>query len=193
MPKISESEKTARRERILTGARRCFAQYGYEGATVVRLEQEIGLSRGAIFNWFESKEDIFYELAVIDQQRLTAVYLEEGFEAIVRIICEEDPAWLGVYLEFIRRLRTDADFRTRWDARNTPELRERTGAGLAAAQAAGGLRDDIDKDLIGDFFSVVLDGLVVHRAAGYDVPDPAAIAGLTLDAVTPARRRSPAP
>ena len=54
MPKLSEVEKDARRERILEGARRCFARYGYEGATVVRLEQEIGLSRGAIFNWFDS-------------------------------------------------------------------------------------------------------------------------------------------
>jgi len=52
MPKISEERKTERREQILEGARRCFAEHGYEGATVVRLEREIGLSRGAIFNYF---------------------------------------------------------------------------------------------------------------------------------------------
>ena len=57
MPKISEERKAERREQILVGARRCFAEHGYEGATVALLEAEIGLSRGAIFNYFPSKED----------------------------------------------------------------------------------------------------------------------------------------
>ena len=38
--------------------------HGYEGATVARLEQEIGLSRGAIFNYFPSKDALFVELAI---------------------------------------------------------------------------------------------------------------------------------
>ena len=54
MPKISEQRKAERREQILAGARRCFAEHGYGGATVVRLEQATGLSRGAIFNYFAS-------------------------------------------------------------------------------------------------------------------------------------------
>ena len=87
----SEAEKTARRERILEGARRCFARYGYEGATVVRLEQEIGLSRGAIFNWFGSKEELFFELAARDNERLIGVYVEEGFEAIFDALLEGRP------------------------------------------------------------------------------------------------------
>lgn len=44
-------------EEILEAARRCFARHGYEGATVRPLEQESGLSRGAIFNYFASKEE----------------------------------------------------------------------------------------------------------------------------------------
>ena len=63
MPKLSDTEKEVRRRRVLEGARRCFARYGYDGATVVRLEREIGLSRGAIFNWFPSKQDLFLALA----------------------------------------------------------------------------------------------------------------------------------
>ena len=56
MPKISEERKAERRQQILDGARRSFAEHGYEGATVARLEAAIGLSRGAIFNYFASKE-----------------------------------------------------------------------------------------------------------------------------------------
>ena len=45
MPKLSETEKEARRRRVLDGARRCFARYGYDGATVgvmVALDARVG-------------------------------------------------------------------------------------------------------------------------------------------------------
>src|SRR5262245_62019495 len=117
MPKISEERKTERREQILEGARRCFAENGYEGATVVKLEDEIGLSRGAIFNYFPSKEDLFVELAVRDNARMSELWINEGLEAVVREVVELDPAWLSVYLELFRRVRTDRDFRDRLEAR----------------------------------------------------------------------------
>ncbi|MFA7514515.1 MAG: helix-turn-helix domain-containing protein, partial [Mycolicibacterium vanbaalenii] len=56
MPKVSEDHLAARRRQILDGARRCFADHGYERATVRRLEQSIGLSRGAIFHHFRDKD-----------------------------------------------------------------------------------------------------------------------------------------
>ncbi len=110
MPKVSDEHRARRRDEILDAARRCFARYGYEGATVRRLEEEAGRSRGAIFNYFASKDDIFLELVERDQERVGRVWLEGGFEAAVRAILEEDPAWIGVYVEAARRLRTDEDF-----------------------------------------------------------------------------------
>ena len=80
MPKISDERKAERREQILEGARRCFAEHGYEGATVVKLEREIGLSRGAIFNYFPSKEDLFLELAARDTTRVSEVLLDQGLD-----------------------------------------------------------------------------------------------------------------
>jgi TetR/AcrR family transcriptional regulator, transcriptional repressor of aconitase len=47
---VSDSHLAARRRQILDGAPACFAEYGYDKATVRRLEQTIGLSRGAIFH-----------------------------------------------------------------------------------------------------------------------------------------------
>ena len=49
---MSDSHLAARRRQILDGAPACFAEYGYDKATVRRLEQTIGLSRGAIFHHF---------------------------------------------------------------------------------------------------------------------------------------------
>jgi AcrR family transcriptional regulator len=190
VPRISEAEKTARRERVLEGARRCFAEHGYEGATVARLEAEIGLSRGAIFNWFGSKEDLFYELAVRDNDRLVGVYVDEGFDGIVRALLEEDAAWLAVYLEFGRRLRTDPEFRKRWKQRLPKEREEAARRRIEDAQAAGQLRDDVTADDLGRFFGVVLDGITVQRAFGFDPPETHLILRLVGDATREGRNQA---
>ena len=109
MPKITSERRTERREEILDGARRCFAEHGYEGATVTKLEREIGLSRGAIFNYFSSKDDLFLELARRDNERLVRLWMDKGWEATLREVVEEDPDWIGVYLELSRKERTDPE------------------------------------------------------------------------------------
>ena len=63
MPKVSADHLQARRRQILDGARSSFARHGYEGATVRVLEEEIGLSRGAIFHHFPDKDALFMALA----------------------------------------------------------------------------------------------------------------------------------
>ena len=191
MPKISEERRTERREQILEGARRCFAENGYEGATVVRLEDEIGLSRGAIFNYFPSKEDLFIELAVRDSARMSEIWIDDGLGAVVREVVELDPAWLSVYLELFRRIRTDADFRDRIDARQkavAPANRAR----VEQAQRDGEFRDDIAPKDIGTFVNLVLNGLALLRAGGEELPSTDLVLELLLDAIGPARARTPA-
>jgi AcrR family transcriptional regulator len=165
VPKRSPEYREARRRDILDGARRVFAAHGYEGATVVRLEEEIGLSRGAIHNYFPSKWDLFYALAVEDQSRATRLWLDEGYEAVVRHLVEQSPDWLGVYLELARQFRTHPELREQWDRRN-PELNERLEARIAVAQAEGEIRDDASSDDVGTFLSVILDGLALRTGFG---------------------------
>jgi TetR/AcrR family transcriptional regulator, transcriptional repressor of aconitase len=190
VPRLSEAEKTDRRDRILDGARRCFARHGYEGATVVRLEQEIGLSRGAIFNWFPSKEELFIALAARDNERLLLLFAEEGLEGILDALLGDDPDWLAVYLEFGRRLRADADLRKRWETIAPETARDRSRAWIEDGQAANRLRSDVSVREIGQFLGVIFDGIVVQRALGFDAPDPELLRRLTADAI--ARRQEPA-
>jgi AcrR family transcriptional regulator len=189
MPKISEERRTERREQILEGARRCFAENGYEGATVVKLEEEIGLSRGAIFNYFPSKEDLFIELAVRDSRRMSEIWVNEGLEAIVREVVELDPEWLAVYLELFRRVRTDPDFGRRIDERQkavAPANRQR----IEEAQREGEFRDDIDSKEIGTFVNLVLNGLALMRASGEELPSTDLVLALLRDAIGPDRART---
>jgi TetR/AcrR family transcriptional regulator, transcriptional repressor of aconitase len=191
MPKISDERRTERREQILDGARRCFAANGYEGATVAKLEDEIGRSRGAIFNYFPSKEDLFVELAVRDSARMSDLWINDGLEAVVREVVELDPAWLSVYLELFRRVRTDADFRERIESRQkeiAPANRER----VEQAQREGEFRDDLGPKEIGMFVNLVLNGLALMRAGGEQLPSTELVLALLGDAIGPDRARTPA-
>jgi len=168
MPKVSEEHLEARREQILSGARRCFARWGYEGAIVPRLEREIGLSHGAIFNYHRSKLELFFELARRDHARFDVIWSEEGFEALVRAIAEEDPAWLGVYLEFHRLLRTDAALARRW--RRRLEADEPVEPGwLERERAAGRIRSDLPQETLFAFLHTLLNGLVLARTSGAEL------------------------
>lgn len=188
MPRVSQDHLDARRRQILDGARVCFARHGYEGATVRRLEEIIGLSRGAIFHHFKDKESLFLALAEDDAARMADVVAEQGLVQVMRnlLAAHTDlPAdWLGTRLEVSRRLRTDPEFRERWAQRSrllTAATRER----LRGKREAGQLRDDIDVDVLTAFLELVLEGLVSHLAMGL----PAHDLGPVLDLVEETTRR----
>lgn len=173
MPRVSQDHLDARRRQILDGARTCFARYGYEGATVRRLEEATGLSRGAIFHHFRDKESLFLALAEEDALRMAEVVAEQGLVQVMRDLLSprqgEDGAhpaeWLGTRLEVSRRLRTDPDFRARW-AERSEQLGAATRQRLLRQRAAGKLRDDVDVEVLSAYLELVLEGLVSHLAMG---------------------------
>ena len=153
----------------MAGARRAFAQHGYEGATVPRLEAQTGLSRGAIFSYFPSKLDLFVALAQEDQHRLIERWIDGGFEEVVRHIVEDDPAWIGAYLEASRMLRTDPELRDRWRSLN-PEGQAALEAKYRRLQESGEIRDDVPLDTLGRFLGIVFDGIALQQAARFSSP-----------------------
>ena len=163
VPRVSQDHLDARRREILDGARRCFAEHGYEGATVRLLESELGLSRGAIFHHFRDKESLFLAVAEDDAVEMAGVVAGNGLVQVMRDLRGRDPGWLSTQLEVARRMRTDADFRERWQARNrtlATAVRDR----LERGREAGSVREDLDVDVLVSFLSLLLDGLVLHRA-----------------------------
>ena len=183
MPKRSQEHLDARRAQILEGARRAFARYGYDGATVAKLEEETGLSRGAIFNYFDSKQDLFIELATETSRTYGGLVLERGLEPVIRAMAEEDPAWLGVLLEMEARLRHDPEFMRRMDA-TMDDQSPRIVDWFAAAQKAGTFRDDIPPLELARFATVVLNGFAL-RVLGGDPTDVDALLQLLNDALAP--------
>jgi AcrR family transcriptional regulator len=63
MPKVSEEHAAARREQILTAAQKCFARKGFHTASMNDVFAEAGLSAGAVYSYFKSKDDIIAAMA----------------------------------------------------------------------------------------------------------------------------------
>jgi AcrR family transcriptional regulator len=187
MPKVSQEHLDARRAEILEGARRAFARHGYEGATVARLEQETGLSRGAIFHYFDSKLDLFVELSYADNLRYVGLLTEEGIEAVLRAIATADRDWLNVVIETQVRLRHDPELERRiLELEQRVERDQKTPmlASLERAQADGRLRTDLELGDVVDFVMILINGLALRIAQG-DPMSIDAFVGLVTDALRP--------
>jgi AcrR family transcriptional regulator len=168
MPKVSTEHKQRRREEILEGAQRAFARHGYEGATVARLEEETGLSRGAIFSYFENKDALFVAVVAESSDRLVGIWLERGFRALLDAIANEDPDWLSVQFEAARRIRSDERFREQVSKldRDVAAQRDERYALLRES-----VRDDVPIEAIAQFLSLLANGLAFARVAGDELPD----------------------
>ena len=166
MPKVSAEHLEARREQILDGARRAFARHGYEATTVAVLEDEIGLSRGAIFNYFPDKWSLFFELASRDQHELTTLLLEQGIDATIRHLVEESPDWMAVYFDVLRLLRNDPGVMEEFQARGGPEREAELDAWLQGLVEDGTFRDDVTLEDVRLFVNVVANGVALATSLG---------------------------
>jgi AcrR family transcriptional regulator len=184
VPKVSDQHLEARREQILAGARRAFARHGYEGATVVRLEEEIGLSRGAIFNYFPDKWSLFFELASRDQYELSSLLMEQGLDATIQHLAKESPDWMAVYFEILRLLRGDPEREAEFRKRGGEDREAQVDAWLERLKAEGAFRDDVRLEDIVFFVNAVANGVALARSLNVTV-DSAAVMALVHGGIDP--------
>ncbi|MEQ1670621.1 MAG: TetR/AcrR family transcriptional regulator [Hyphomicrobium sp.] len=67
MPRLRPSTQQARRENILDAALRCFARGGFHATSMQMICKEAGVSPGAVYVYFASKEDLIAGLCERDR------------------------------------------------------------------------------------------------------------------------------
>ena len=105
-PGKREQTKLANRQAILDAARDVFSDLGYETATVRDIIRRTGLSVGAFYNYYRSKEEVFAALADDGARRFRPIlhaeyekatdfesYLRGAIRAYFDFIAAEDKAW----------------------------------------------------------------------------------------------------
>jgi AcrR family transcriptional regulator len=116
-----EESQALTRAKLLECAPEVVAREGYEGASIDKIAEAAGFSKGAFYSNFSSKEAFFFELLdrharqdVVEIGRLLRDVTKPG-EMIDRI-CDwaeqraSDPTWGLLALELFRRVRREATF-----------------------------------------------------------------------------------
>lgn len=113
MARVSQEHLDARRRQILDGARRCFKSNGFHATSMQDVLKEAGLSAGAVYRYFRSKEEIVAAVA--------AETLESVREAYATVAAADPPPTpdelFGTVLSRLRKSLGDSD-----DQRALPQL-----------------------------------------------------------------------
>ena len=72
VPKRSQQYRDARREQILSAAKRCFVRDGFHETSMQDLFAEAGLSSGAVYRYFASKGDVIVAIAEENMREVAA-------------------------------------------------------------------------------------------------------------------------
>jgi AcrR family transcriptional regulator len=102
-PGLRERKKQLTREAIRESALRLFAERGFEVVTVAEVAREANVSPGTVFNYFPTKEDLFYQrMEVFEAELLQAVRERKAGETVLAafrefvltrsgVLAEDDP------------------------------------------------------------------------------------------------------
>lgn len=113
MPKISQEKKKQRQTVILRTALNLFSQKGYYLTSIDDITKEAGISKGLIYTYFKSKEEIFFELAENWHEFTNTPSLDDSLtdvvpqelplsEKLIRVWDETVRQWTPENLDFAR-------------------------------------------------------------------------------------------
>lgn len=74
MPKISQTQRNKRRRQILDAALAAFSENGFHQTALSDIQRRSGLSRGALYLYFQSKDEIIAALAVDRHEQEAALH-----------------------------------------------------------------------------------------------------------------------
>jgi AcrR family transcriptional regulator len=81
---LRERKKQQTRDLIAQTARRLFMEHGFDAVSVADVAREAAVSRKTVFNYFPTKEDLFYSgLELFEERLLDAVRTRRPGESIV--------------------------------------------------------------------------------------------------------------
>lgn len=125
MPKVTDAHIEARRRQIIEASCKCFSIKGFHQTTIRDICKQSGLSAGAVYGYFKSKEEIVEALAALGRQNTRALLESARTD-------EEAPLSLARILSMVVGLLNsdDAEMTNRLDVRlwgeglHTPQIRK---------------------------------------------------------------------
>jgi len=165
-----------KRLELVESAAAAFAERGYRRTTIDEIARRAGIAKGTVYLYFKDKEDLFYaSFEWFSQQSMadagpalaaagdTGSRLRALAEAAARFMTEHRQ-WYPLTLE-VWAAAGSHDARQRFaDAMREMYhgYRQATAAIIAAGQASGELRADLDANALGAMLTGAVDGLLLQ-------------------------------
>jgi AcrR family transcriptional regulator len=176
---VTIDETDPLRERLLTAAVQVFARKGYAGTKIQDIVREAGLSTGAVYGRFGSKDELLRE-AVIQRTANVARFEADGAVLVADLITR----LAGLHDEPLRdaeAVRLEAYVTARREPEVATAIADAQASWRAAVQplveaavADGTVAADVDPEAVLYFLRTVHLGLLLQRGAGTPTPEPAA-------------------
>jgi len=183
MPKISEDKKIERKKKILAAALNEFSEKGYSATSVDDIINRAEISKGLIYTYFKSKEEIFLQLAeyweeMTDQRKVLNFEFPKEFTLTEKLITVWDgivDTWTLENLQFAR-----IQFEFWFESSKIPQLKE-----IMQKKSSTSFHiienviiehiPSIDRNLLNAFVRLwwsQVDGLVIYFVSHSNLPEP---------------------
>jgi AcrR family transcriptional regulator len=161
------------REQLLDAAARVFARQGYDGTRILDIVREAGVSTGAVYGRFRSKNELLREAVVSRSiERMppegtdrVADLLVRGATVRHRSLSDAE----AMRLEALVVARREPDVAQALADAET-ELHRRVAPLVQAAVDDGTVAPDLDPEAVFFFVRIVSMGLMLHRGSGLPGP-----------------------
>jgi AcrR family transcriptional regulator len=167
-------ESDAIREQLLDAAARVFARQGYDGTRILDIVREAGVSTGAVYGRFRSKNELLREAVL---SRSVAHPPAEGPDRVADMLVRGAGSVRRRSLSDAEAMRLEALVVARRDpevaqalADAEVELRKRISPVVRAAMDDGTVAPDLDPEAVFFFVRIVSMGLMLHRGSGLPGP-----------------------
>ncbi|NUW36410.1 TetR/AcrR family transcriptional regulator [Nonomuraea sp. SMC257] len=165
------------RGRLLGAATRLFAERGFEGTSVQEIVLAAGVTKGAMYHYFSSKDDLLHEIYArvlrMQMDRLTRIAdgpgtLAERLHAAAADVVETTTANLDDSKIFFRSMHLLAPETQKSVRAERRRYHERFRDLVAEGQREGTFSDRVPADLVVDYFF----GSVHHLGSWYHADGP---------------------
>src|SRR5581483_5092957 len=156
------------RERLVDAARQCLLRDGYERTSAREILQRAGVSAGTLYNYFESKDELF--AAVADRfgeaVSVAPASTDDPDETLANIVFGNFVADRPPSLQPALRARAAADERTAAALRRYDQTVEQALLPiLEQARARGSIRPDVDLPALVELVAICFEGLEARRSS----------------------------
>lgn len=178
-PKITTAHEQGQRDRILEAATRCFAERGFHEATIQDICDRAGLSKGGLYTYFRSKDEILAALIennLSDALRWAQSAADQGGSALQRLERVSETLIERIIEAHDAKAHTPQLMLEVWaEASKDPQLGDLLARGydqwrtfvtalFREGIAAGEIRADIDPELLAEIVVAMFDGLTLRES-----------------------------